>query len=55
VLAGSIQVPEKIRRREGIELALATMKPEMDLRDAMAHAEELLAAAARDLAAQIAA
>lgn len=55
VLAGSVQVPGEVWRREGIELALTTMKPETDLRDAMVRAEELLAAAARDLAAQIAA
>jgi len=55
VLAGGMQVPEKVWRREGIELALTTMKTGMDLSEAMAHAEELLAAAAQDLAAQIAA
>jgi glycerate 2-kinase len=55
VLAGSVQVPENIWRREGIRLTLATMKPEMDLVEAMAHAEELLAATARELATQIAA
>jgi len=55
VLAGSVQVSENVWRREGIKLARATMKPEMNLQQAMARAEELLAAAARDLAKQIAA
>ena len=53
VLAGSMQVSEEIYHREGIELALATMKPGMELNEAMAHAEELLASAARELATRI--
>lgn len=50
VLAGSVQVTEDVYRREGIEYALATMKPGMQLDDAMARAKELLASAARELA-----
>jgi glycerate kinase len=50
VLAGSVQVPKEVCRREGIEYALATMKPGMQLDDAMARAEELLASGTRELA-----
>jgi glycerate kinase len=53
VLAGSVEVPEEIYRREGIELALSTIKPGMDLSEALARAEELLASAARELAGRI--
>jgi glycerate kinase len=53
VLAGSVQVSKEIYRREGINVALATTKPGMELSEAMARAEELLASAARDLATQI--
>jgi glycerate 2-kinase len=53
VLAGSVQVPEDVWRREGIELALPTMGPEMELNEAMASAEKLLASSARQLAAKI--
>ena len=53
VLAGSIQVSEEIYRREGIELALSTMEPGMELNEALERAEELLASAARELAARI--
>lgn len=53
VLAGSVQVPEEIYRREGIELALSTMKPGMELNEALGRAEELLAFAARELAIRI--
>ena len=53
VLAGSVQVSEEIYRREGIELALPTMKPGMELKEALEHAEELLGSAARELAARI--
>jgi glycerate kinase len=54
VLAGSVQVSEEIYRREGIELVLSTMKPGMELKEALEHAEELLGSAARELAARIA-
>jgi glycerate kinase len=54
VLAGSMQVSEEVYRREGINLALSTMKPGMELNEALANAEELLASAARELAARIA-
>jgi glycerate kinase len=54
VLAGSVQVSEAIYRREGIELALPTMKPGMELKEALERAEELLGSAARELAARIA-
>lgn len=54
VLAGSVQVSEEIYRREGINVALPTMKPGMELSEAMACAEELLASAARELAERIA-
>jgi glycerate kinase len=50
VLAGSVQVSEEIYRREGIDLALSTMKPGMELNEALASAEELLASAAREFA-----
>ena len=53
VLAGSVEVPEEVCRREGINVALAAMKPGMELSEAMARAEELLASAARELAARI--
>jgi glycerate kinase len=50
VIAGSVQVPESVWRREGIELALSTMEPGMGLDEAMASAEKLLASSARKLA-----
>jgi glycerate kinase len=53
VLAGSVQVSEEVYRREGIELALSTMKPGMKLNEALTRAEELLGSAARELAARI--
>jgi len=53
VIAGSVQIPEDAWRREGIELALSTMDPGMELDKAMASAEKLLAFAARHLAARI--
>jgi glycerate 2-kinase len=53
VLAGSVQISEKIYRREGIEFALSTMKPGMELNKAIEHAKELLASAARELATLI--
>jgi glycerate kinase len=53
VLAGSVQVSEEIYHREGIELALSTMKPGMELNQALTRAEELLASAARELTARI--
>jgi glycerate kinase len=53
VLAGSIQVSEKVYRREGIYLALSTMKPGMGVDEAMEHAGELLASAAQELAVRI--
>lgn len=53
VLAGSVQIPEELGQHEGIDLALATMKPGMTLNEAMARAEELLASATRALAARI--
>lgn len=55
VLAGSVQVSEELCQREGIKLALATMKPGMTLDEAMARAEELLASTTRQLAARISA
>ena len=54
VLAGSVQVSEEVYRREGIELALSTMKPGMELNEALMRAEELLGSAALELAARIA-
>ena len=54
VLAGSVQVSEEIYRREGIELALPTMKPGMEPKEALERAEELLGSVARELAARIA-
>ena len=53
VLAGSVQISEEIYRREGIELALSAMKPGMELNEALERAEQLLAFAARELAARI--
>jgi glycerate kinase len=53
VLAGSTQVSEEVYRRGGVELALSTMKPGMKLDEAIKHAEELLASAARELAGRI--
>lgn len=53
MIAGSVQVPEEIHRRDGIELALATAKPGMPLGEAIGRAEELLDAAARELAGRI--
>ncbi len=53
VLAGSIQVLEDVYRRERIELALPTMKPGMELNEALERAEELLASAAQELAGRI--
>ena len=53
VLAGSVRVPQEVWRREGIKLVLSTTDPGMKLDEAMASAEELLASAARQLAARI--
>ena len=53
VLAGSVQVPPDVWRREGIQTALSAMDPGMKLEEAMASAEDLLASAARRLAAEI--
>jgi glycerate 2-kinase len=53
VLAGSVQVPEDAWRREGIEMAVSTMDPGMELDEAMGSAEKLLAFSARQLAARI--
>jgi glycerate 2-kinase len=53
VIAGSVKVPESAWRCEGIEFALPTMGPEMELDEAMASAEKLLASSARQLAARI--
>ena len=53
VIAGSVQVPESAWRREGIEVALSTVAPGMELDEAMASAERLLSSAARQLAARI--
>ncbi|MGD0058440.1 MAG: glycerate kinase [Verrucomicrobiia bacterium] len=53
VIAGSVQIPEDVWRREGIEVALSTMGPGMKLDEAMASAERLLASAARQLAVRI--
>ncbi|HXI84427.1 MAG TPA: glycerate kinase [Verrucomicrobiae bacterium] len=53
VLAGSVHVLEEIYQREGIEVALSTMKRGMELDEALERAEELLASAARELAARI--
>jgi glycerate kinase len=52
VLAGGVEVPEEVCRRDGISVVLATMKPGMELSEAMARAEEFLASAARKLAAR---
>jgi glycerate 2-kinase len=54
VLAGSVQLSEEVYRCEGIELALSTMKPGMELNEALERAEELLASATRELATRIA-
>lgn len=53
VIAGSVQVPGVVWRREGIEVALSTMVPGMELHDAMASAEKLLASSARQLATRL--
>jgi glycerate kinase len=53
VIAGSVQVPESVWRCERIELALSTMDPGMELDEAMASAEKLLASASLQLAARI--
>jgi glycerate kinase len=53
VIAGSVQVPEDVWRREGIEVALSTMDAGMKLDKAMASAERLLESAARQLVARI--
>jgi glycerate 2-kinase len=53
VIAGSVQVPESLWRREGIEVALSTMKPGMQVDEAMASADRLLESAARQLAARL--
>lgn len=50
VLAGDVKVSTEVCRREGIKVALATMKPSMTLNEAMARAGELLASATRELA-----
>jgi glycerate kinase len=54
VLAGSVHIPEEIFRREGIHLALTTMKPGMTLKESMQQAEELLRSAALESAARMA-
>jgi len=54
VLAGGVQVSKEIFRREGIHMALATMKPGMTLNESIMLAEELLSSAALELAARIA-
>ncbi len=53
VIAGSVHVPESAWRREGIEVALSTVAPGMELDEAMASAERLLSSSARQLAARI--
>jgi glycerate kinase len=53
VLAGSVQVSQDAWQDEGIQVALSAMNPGMKLDEAMASADELLASAARRLAAQI--
>ena len=53
VLAGSVRADEKVCRREGIQVALSTMKPGMEVKEAMERAEELLAVTAREFAAQL--
>jgi len=53
VIAGSVRVPESVWRREGIDMALSAMEPEMKLDEAMASAENLLAISARQLAARM--
>jgi len=53
VLAGSVQVPQDVWRREGIQMAMSAMDTGMKLDEAMASAEDLLASAARRLAARI--
>jgi glycerate kinase len=51
VIAGSVRLSEIAWRREGIEVALSTMAPGMELREAMASADRLLESAARQLVA----
>lgn len=53
VIAGSVQVPENVWRREGIKVALSAMEPGMKLDEAMASAEKLLASSAQQLAVRI--
>jgi glycerate kinase len=53
VIAGGVHVPEMVWRRAGIEVALSTMETGMKVGEAMASAERLLEAAARQLAARI--
>jgi glycerate 2-kinase len=53
VIAGSVQLPENAWHREGIELAISTTGPGMELDEAMASAEKLLASSARQLAARL--
>jgi glycerate kinase len=53
VLAGDVRLSESVWRREGIELALSTTEPGMELSDAMASAERLLKSTARQFAARI--
>jgi glycerate kinase len=53
VIAGRVQVPEIVWRREGIEVVLSTMDPGMKLDEAMASAERLLASSACQFAAKI--
>ena len=53
VIAGKVDVSELVCQREGIELAVATMQPGMELDFALANAASLLESAARDLAGKI--
>jgi glycerate kinase len=50
VLAGSVELPQQVYRRAGIEIALATTRPGMPLVQALQNAGKLLAAATNDLA-----
>lgn len=53
VIAGSVRLSEIAWCREGIEVALPTMGPGMELPEAMASADGLLESAARQLVARI--
>jgi len=53
VIAGNVRVSESAWRREGIEVALSAMDPGVELHEAMASAERLLALTARQLVARI--